>query len=78
MVEIAMYNERDAVGVEQLETGEVRLHIGIDHTADHIVEALRTNGFDDHVDEAVKLISDDELARDFETKDDFVLIKAKA
>ena len=77
MVEIAMYNERDAVGVEQLETGDLRLHIGIDHTSDHIVEALTAQGFSHHVEEAVKLISDDELARDFEPKGDHVLIRAK-
>jgi hypothetical protein len=78
MIEIAMYNERDEVAVEPLETGELRIHIGLDHTAEHIVEALKTKGFDQHVEEAVKLISDDELARDFEPKGDFVLIKAKA
>ncbi|MEO0023847.1 MAG: hypothetical protein RL196_288 [Actinomycetota bacterium] len=78
MVELAMYNQRDEVGVEPLETGDLRIHLGIDHTAEHIVEALTTQGFDAHVDEAVKLISDDELARDFEPKGEFVLIKAKA
>jgi hypothetical protein len=78
MVEIAMYNERDAVGVEPLETGDVRLHIGIDHTAEHIVEALQDQGFNHHVEEAVKLISDDELARDFEPRGNHVLIRAKA
>lgn len=77
MVEIAMYNERDAVGVEPLESGGVRLHIGIDHTSDHIIEALSSQGFGQHIDEAVKLISDDELARDFEPKGDHVLIRAK-
>ena len=78
MVELAMYNERDAVGVEALETGDVRIHFGIDHTADHIVEALKNQGLDNHVEEAVKLISDDELPRDFEPKGEYVLIKAKA
>ncbi len=78
MVEIAMYNQRDEVGLESLETGDLRIHIGIDHTADHIAKALTSHGFEHHVDEAIKLISDDELARDFEPKSDFVLIKAKA
>lgn len=78
MVELAMYNECDAVRVEPLETGDVRIHIGIDHTADHIVEALKNHGLDGHVEEAVKLISDDELARDFEPRGEYVLIKAKA
>jgi hypothetical protein len=77
MVEIAMYNERDAVGIEPLDSGDVRLHIGIGHTAEHIVEALDAQGFGHHVEEAVKLISDDELARDFEPKGDHVLIRAK-
>ena len=77
MVEIAMYNERDDVAVETLEAGGLRIHIGMDHSADQIAEALQSNGLDHHVDEAVKLISDDELARDFEPKGDHVLIRAK-
>lgn len=78
MVEIAMYNERDAVEVEQLETGDVRVHIGIDHTSEHVVVALQAQGFNHLVKEAVKLISDDELARDFEPRGNHVLIRAKA
>jgi len=78
MVEIAMYNERSEVAVEPLESGHLRIHIGIGHTTEHIAEALKAGGFDHHVDEAVKLISDDELARDFDSRGEFVLIKAKA
>jgi hypothetical protein len=78
MVEIAMYNQRDKVDVEPLATGDLRIHIGLDHTSDHIVDALKANGFEQHIDEAVELISNDELARNFEPKGEFVLIKAKA
>jgi hypothetical protein len=78
MVEIAMYNEREAVSVEPLDSGDVRLHIGIDHTADHIEEALQTQGLHHHVEAAVKLMSVDELERDFEPKGDHVLIRPKA
>ena len=73
MIEIALYNERDAVDVEKRENA-VRVHVGVGHTGEHIAQALSSNGLADYTNEALDLFSNDQTARTFDHQGDYVLI----
>ncbi len=77
MVEIALYDARDAVGVDKIEGQPVRVHVGKNHNSGHIAEALRNHGLDEYADEAVRLYSDDSIRRKFDHQGEYVLITAE-
>jgi|GEM_PF-1992076 len=76
MVEIALYEVRDSVAVERVTEDKVRVHVGIDHTGEHIAAALNAQGLNQLTGEAVSLFSDDDKPRSFDHQGEFVLISA--
>jgi len=77
MIDLALYESRDAVSVQQISDDHVRVHLGFDHDSTHIAQALNDAGLSHHVESAVNLFGDDTVARDYHAQGDFVLISAK-